>query len=238
MDSSEYYEQDGRYYVNPTLSSGEQEKFISNLRDIQSQNNAQIAEQTYNLGTQIPSNLGGLGGGEAYFNARYQTPQVDEMVATLKSAADAQALNDVMSNYQAQLKNKYNQAQRRANKRARARQNAYYNSLLSGVPSGGNGGLDIVTDTGSNQTNIPVNVNPNTGQNSLVQTGKNTYSYQGKTLIPAPTSFMGIYDQGLGLGVWPNGKKVTEGSTYTIGGKTYTYIKADNTSTPNFYQIK
>lgn len=121
MDSSEYYEQDDRYYINPTLSSGEQEEFISNLRGIQSKNNAQIAEQTYNLGTRVPSNLGGLGGGEAYFNARYQTPQVNEMVATLETAAQAQALNDVMSNYQAQLKQRYNNAYRRAQKRARAR---------------------------------------------------------------------------------------------------------------------
>ena len=90
-----------------------------------------------------PSNLGGLGGGEAYFNARYQTPQVDEMVATLKSAADAQELNDIMSNYQAQLKNRYSQAQRNYNKRQRARQNAYYNSLLGGNnPTSSNGQPD------------------------------------------------------------------------------------------------
>lgn len=120
MNSDEFYEFEDRIYTNPTLSSGEQEAFIDNLRNIQGQNNTQIAQQTYNLGTDVPSNLGGLGGGESYFMSRYQTPQVDEMVATLKSAAQAQALNDVMSNYQAQLKQRYNNAYRRAKKRARS----------------------------------------------------------------------------------------------------------------------
>lgn len=119
MNNDEFYEYEDRAYINPTLSSGEQEAFISNLRDIQGQNNAQIAQQTYNLGTAVPSNLGGLGGGEAYFTSRYQTPQVNDMVATLKSAAQAQALSDVMSNYQNQLQNRYKQAYRRAQRRAR-----------------------------------------------------------------------------------------------------------------------
>lgn len=132
MNSDEFYTHEDRSYIEPTLSSDEQKAFISNLRDIQGQNNAQIAQQTYNLGTQVPSNLGGLGGGEAYFSSRYQTPQVDEMVATLKSAANAQALQDVMSNYNAQLQNKYKQAYRNAQSRQRARQNAYYRSLTGG----------------------------------------------------------------------------------------------------------
>lgn len=121
MNSDEYTEFEERAYINPTLSSGEQEQFINNLRDLQTQSNAQIAQQTYNLGTDIPSNLGGLGGGEGYFMSRYQTPQVDEMVATLKSAAQAQALQDVMSNYKDQLQNRYKQAYRRAQRRARNR---------------------------------------------------------------------------------------------------------------------
>lgn len=132
MDTSEFYEYEDRAYVNPTLSSGEQEQFIDNLRNIQSQNNAQIAEQTYNLGTEVPSNLGGLGGGEAYFTSRYQTPQVNEMAETLKAAAQAQALNDVMTNYNTQLQNQYKQAYRAAQSRARRRAGG----------TGGTGGTD------------------------------------------------------------------------------------------------
>lgn len=137
MNSDEFYEYEDRAYIQPTLSSGEQEKFISNLRDLQTKNNAQIAQQTYNLGTAVPSNLGGLGGGEAYFTSRYQVPQVNEMVNTLKAAAKAQELNDAMSNYQAQLKNQYSQAQRAYNKRQRARAAAGYGGYGSDGSTGG-----------------------------------------------------------------------------------------------------
>lgn len=129
MNNDEFYEFEDRAYVNPTLSSGEQESFINSLRDIQGQNNAQIAEQTYNLGTAIPSNLGGLGGGEAYFTSRYQTPQVGEMVSNLKAAAQAQALNDVLSNYQNQLQNRYKQAYRKYQSRERSRARNSGNNL-------------------------------------------------------------------------------------------------------------
>lgn len=138
MNSDEFYTFEDRAYVNPTLSSGEQEKFIDNFRDIQSQNNAQITQQTQNLGTDVPSNLGGLGGGEAYFDSRYQTPQVGEMVSTLKSAAQAQELNDIMNNYKAQLQNQYKQAYRDYQKRERARQKKLQNSYLNGGNNGNN----------------------------------------------------------------------------------------------------
>lgn len=117
MDSSEFYNFEDQAYINPKLSSGEQMAFIDKFRDIQNQNNQQIATDTYNLGKALPSNLGGLGGGESYFNARYQNNQVDDMVANLKTAAQAQELNDVMSNYQAQLKKRYSNAQRAYNRR-------------------------------------------------------------------------------------------------------------------------
>lgn len=121
MNTDEFTTFEDRVYVNPTLSSGEQEEFISNLRDVQSQGNAQIAQQTYNLGTDIPSNLGGLGGGESYFMSRYQTPQVDEMISTLETAVKAQELQDLMNNYKAQLNNRYKQAYRNYQRRQRAR---------------------------------------------------------------------------------------------------------------------
>lgn len=147
MNSDEFYEYEDRAYIKPTLSSGEQEAFIDNLRNIQGQNNAQIAQQTYNLGTDVPSNLGGLGGGESYFMSRYQTPQVDEMVSTLKAAAQAQALNDVMSNYQAQLKQRYNNAYRKAQKRSRAA------AAAAGLPST----TDVNGNVKTKPTQQPIN---------------------------------------------------------------------------------
>lgn len=146
MNSDEFYEFEDRAYINPTLSAGEQEAFIDNLRNVQLANNAQIAQQTYDLGTDVPSNLGGLGGGESYFMSRYQTPQVDEMVATLKSAAQAQALNDVMSNYQSQLKQRYNNAYRRAKKRARS-----YGTNL-GTPGATKGNVNETSEDTSQAT--------------------------------------------------------------------------------------
>lgn len=179
MEPSEFYEFEDRAYIQPTISSGEQEAFIDNLRNIQTQNNAQIAEQTYNLGTQVPSNLGGLGGGEAYFASRYQTPQVGEMVSTLKSAAQAQALNDVMNNYQAQLKQRYNQAYRSAQKRQREKANTPSNTPLPTTPNT-DGNVNVITgDTPVNYEGLAfrqwqkdngydIFVNPQTVKNSGV----------------------------------------------------------------------
>lgn len=232
MNSDEFYEYEDRAYINPTLSSGEQESFIDNLRNIQSQNNAQIAQQTYNLGTQVPSNLGGLGGGEAYFTSRYQTPQVGEMVNTLKTAAQAQALQDVMSNYQAQLKQKYQNEYKKAQKRAAARARSYgggYGYYPTGYDTtGSEDGLDITTNGtksgGFWDTTIGKMTNKWIGD--VLEGGtinQNTSGVNAKTYENAPLSLMGVMSGGSGnLGLWPNGTKMTEGSTYSWGGNTYT----------------
>lgn len=236
MNDNEFYEYEGRAYVNPTLSSGEQEAFIENLRNVQNQNNAQIAEQTYNLGTAVPSNLGGLGGGESYFTSRYQTPQVGEMVETLKAAAQAQALSDVMTNYQNQLQNRYKQAYRAASKRASR--------------SGGGGGvgagdgdipqdtLDITTNAGSGDGTEDVSW----WQDSWKAVGDNLYkdTNTGKTYsTQVPVSLMGMLGGGSSdMGVWPNGQKMTEGSTYQWGGKTYTVVKGRSGNTYDVVEVR
>lgn len=176
MNNDEFYEYEDRAYINPTLSSGEQEKFITNLRDLQGQNNAQIDQQTYNLGTAVPSNLGGLGGGEAYFTSRYQVPQVNEMTNTLKAAAQAQALSDVMSNYQSQLKNKYNQAYRNYSKRARAASNTGNNK----TPDSKKGDIEI-TDSGK-KGRTGITTVPISGHNTTAFTiGGDTVMYDENT---------------------------------------------------------
>ena len=135
MDSNETYEFENRRYVNPTLSSGEQDAFIDTFRNIQAQNSAQDTAQTQSLGADLPSNLGGLGGGTSYFTSRYQTPQVNEMVDTLKAAAQSQELQDVMNDYKAQLQNRYKQKQREYNKAQRAY--SFRHSRNGGRSSGG-----------------------------------------------------------------------------------------------------
>lgn len=112
------YEENDRRYINPEVSLNEQNAFIQNLRDTQAERNAQIKQDTHDLGTDVPSNLGGLTGSEAYFNARYQTPQTNAIIADLKATAQAQALNNVMSNELEKAKKRYNDAYRAAKKRS------------------------------------------------------------------------------------------------------------------------
>lgn len=117
LDDFSYVENDRRY-VKPDIALNEQNAFIDNLRNTQAQDTAQIQQNTRNLGTAVPSNLGGLGGGSGYFKARYQTPQTNSMVADLRAAAQSQALNTVMNNEIAKAKKLYQDAYRAANKRA------------------------------------------------------------------------------------------------------------------------
>ncbi len=108
---------DEQRYINPQVALDESNAFIQNLRDTQQARNAEIARDTYNLGTAVPSNIGGLGGSGAYFNARYQTPQTNSLVADLKATAQAQALSEAMNNAVAQAKQRYNKAYKNYSKR-------------------------------------------------------------------------------------------------------------------------
>lgn len=137
MNLDDYsYEYDGRRYIDPQVSLDAQNAFIDNLRNTQAQNNAEIQQQTYALGTRVPSNLGGLSGGSSYFKSRYQTPQMNSMVASLKTAAQAQALSTLLQNEIDKAKKKYKDAYNKANK--------------VGGTNGSNGPIDVETkDDGS-----------------------------------------------------------------------------------------
>lgn len=116
MNLNEFsYEENGRRYINPQVALDEENAFIQKLRDNQAQDNAKIYRDTHNLGTDVPSNIGGLNGGETYFNARYQTPQTNYNVANLRAAAQAQALSQVMNNELEKAKKRYQDAYRAAN---------------------------------------------------------------------------------------------------------------------------
>lgn len=117
-DSETYTFEDERRYINPTLSRDEQLGFVDTLRDTMRQNTADIGTQTERLGTNVPSNLGGLTGSNGYFAQRYQTTPLENQVNTLKATAQAKALNDLLSNYEDQMKNKAQQAYRKAARRA------------------------------------------------------------------------------------------------------------------------
>lgn len=107
--------------INPQTSLGEQNAFIENLRNAQAQQNAEIQQQTHDLGTDVPSQLGGLTGGEGYFQARYQTPYTNAAVGDLRAAAQAQALTEAFDLELARANARYNAAAKAARERAASR---------------------------------------------------------------------------------------------------------------------
>ena len=155
LNENEYVDVEGRGYINPQVALDEANSFIDNLRSTQQANNQQIQTDTYNLGTEISSNLGGLtspvgpnGAGDAglsYFTSRYQTPQTNAVVADLRSTAQAQALNQVLANEQAKWKKRYQDAYRNYQKRA---------------SSGGGGGVTLTgqPDTTAGKGNVTTTV--------------------------------------------------------------------------------
>lgn len=118
MENDVFNEFEERVYLDPTQSRNEQLSFIDTLRETQANNTAQINAGTYALGSQLPSNLGGLRGAEDTFVARYQTPQTSQTVANLRLAAQQSALNTALSNLQNAYKKRYNDAMLNYQKRA------------------------------------------------------------------------------------------------------------------------
>lgn len=123
LKDNEYTEFEGRDYANPQVSLDESNAFIDNLRSTQQADTQQIKTDTYNLGTAVPSNLGGLIGGEGYWTSRYQAPQTNAAVDNLKAAAQAKALNDVLANEQAIWEKRYRDTYRDYQKRQNAKSN-------------------------------------------------------------------------------------------------------------------
>lgn len=156
LPTNEYTEVEGRAYSNPQIGLDESTSFIDNLRATQGQQNQEIAEQTYNLGTAVPSVQGGLGTNTPanmnYFTSRYQTPMTNSNVANLRAAAQATALNEVLANEQAIWKKRYQDAYKAYQKRNYDRaKSAYYGG--GGGNNGGNGdikgGVDTINNDGS-----------------------------------------------------------------------------------------
>lgn len=142
---------DDRRYIKPQVALDESNAFIDALRNTQGQRTAEVAQDTYNLGTAVPSNLGGLGGSGSYFTSRYQTPQTNEVVANLRATAQAQALNDAMNNALAQAKQRYNNAYKAAQRRNRS--TSPTNPANPANPT--NPRLPIDTNNNNDTTTIP-----------------------------------------------------------------------------------
>lgn len=117
LPENEYTEVEGRVYSDPQIGIEETSDFIEKLRATQGQQNQEITQQTQRLGTDVPTNLGGLTGADSYFTSRYQTPQTISNIANLRATAQAAALNEVLANEQAIWKKRYQDAYRNYQKR-------------------------------------------------------------------------------------------------------------------------
>lgn len=152
LPENEYKEVEGRAYLNPQVAVDESNAFIDNLRASQNRQNQEIATDTQRLGTNVPSDLGGLVGADSYFASRYQTPQTNSVVANLRAAAQANALNQILQDERAMWKKKYQDTYRDYQKRQYRKA---YGGGSGGGSGGGNGGNtstwdgeieDVVTD--------------------------------------------------------------------------------------------
>lgn len=123
LPDNEVTEVEGRKYLNPNLVVDETNTFIDRLRNTQQANMQQTATQTQRLGTDVPSNLGGLTGAGSYWSSRYVTPQTSSAVSNLRAAAQAQALNQALANEQERWKQKYQDAYRAYQKSAYDKEN-------------------------------------------------------------------------------------------------------------------
>lgn len=143
MNENEFVEFEGRTYLDPTVSRDASLSFIDTLRETQANNTAQINADTYALGSQLPSNLGGLSGAEETFAARYQRPQAETTIASLRTAAQQSALNQALSNLQNAYKQRYNDAVMNYQKRAASTTTS---SSSPGDPYAGNVNINTPTE--------------------------------------------------------------------------------------------
>lgn len=245
--TNETYELEGRTYARPEVPVTETDEFIANLRAVQDANNTDIKTQTENLGTDIASVQGGLIGPESYFTSRYQTPQTNQVVAELRSAAQASALNTALSNLQSQYQKRYQDAYRNYQKRASSGSGSGSGSGGGGTTSA-DGALQIDTNAGQqdqyvNEANAPQPgdlwyENGNTyyitrGTSGAVSTDAGE-KWQLRNLTGSEPYSLGDWTA---TGRWPNGNVMSDGSTYQNDNGMYIYVKNAQTGDGNIYRV-
>lgn len=218
------YEENGRRYINPQVALDEENAFIQNLRDTQTQDNAKIYQDTHDLGTDVSSNLGGLNGGEAYFNARYQTPQTNYSVANLRAAAQSKALTDVMNNEINKAKKNYSDAYNAAVKRANTPAN-----------SDGDDGDDGNKNNAEEKKGEVNNENKNTIGDIGSENGQTFYTiWNGKRYI------LGNVPQGVAITapfMQPTAKNPTHGTVIDYQGNKYLFANSSKSGGPRWYKV-
>ena len=217
---TESYSFEDRQYIDPTVSRDEQLGFIDRLREIENKDLRKIATDTHNLGTDVPSNLGGLSGtgtpnslgisgadtGSAgIWRNRYERPQVNALVSDLKATAQASALNTALNNMLNQYKNKYNQAARAAaksggngngNGNGNENQGDPYSKILNtGAVNGKLGSYMVKDKDGTIKSAIDV-ITGSDGKITGVNTGMFSYGAEGETGTSGAQYLQNLINQG------------------------------------------
>lgn len=243
LPNEEYTEVEGRAYINPQVTLDETSNFIDNLRQTQQQNNAQIVSETKALGTDVPSNLGGLTGAKTYWTSRYQTPQTNNLVADLRTTAQAAALSEALANEKAKWQKRYSDAYRAYQRRAWDKSNG-------GGTEGeeeDDGGLKIDVNPGDNEGGL-VDENNNTGETKLesAQGGLQIYtdsngkrwtlrnpSAGDEVLLGGITSVGGNLQR-----TFPDGTPLVHGAVYNAGGgRVFMYIENEQSGGGKIYRV-
>lgn len=223
MNLSNYaYNQDGRWYINPQVSLDEQNAFINNLRNLQAQDNAQIVQQTRGLGMQVPSQLGGLVGGEGYFRSRYQTPQTNQTIADLRTVMQSQALNtalqNIISQKQKEYKDAYRAAQERSSNNTSNETTNLYDQLEGKLKVNGEGTTPTDPITINDDVVNPGDVAFDSGSNTTYYVDEDGKKWR----VATPSAGEGfMIDSRGGYSVTPP----EEGETFDFNGRTYVYTK-------------
>lgn len=161
FDNSTISTDQGLIQVKPETSRDEQLAFIDTMRGIQSGQNQEIQDTTHALGSDVTPEFGGINGTSSYWLDRYQTPQTESRIATLRTAAQSSALNTALNNYLDRLQEDYNKAYRRASKRSRLRNNLNNpNNPNNPNNKGNNGDVEINGLKGGRADDV-VGFNPN-----------------------------------------------------------------------------
>lgn len=243
LPETELTEVEDRIYINPQTGVDETNTFIENLRNTQQANTQQIVQDTRNLGTDVPSSLGGLGGATGYWTSRYQTPQTASAIANLRTAAQAQALNDVLANEQEIWKKRYNDAYRAYQKRVYDASKTPQNPSTTTPPN-----LDIDVNSGDNGEGS-ANENTTTtgpGYVTSVQGGLNVYTDQSggkwtlrnlqggdEVLLGGLTNVGGNL-----LRTFPDGTPLTNGAVYNAGGgRVFMYVQNSQYPNGSFFRV-
>lgn len=134
-------------YVKPEVGLNERNAFIDNLRESNARETQKIYDDTSNLGTNVPSSMGGLDGGSNYFTSRYQTPQFESLVGKLRANMQSQALSEALSNEIAKAQKRYYDVKRAYNNKE------YNDSKKSSGGSGSSSSDDYLDRLASMMTN-------------------------------------------------------------------------------------